>query len=99
MAKKKQHTRKKGLALGDMVPIALAFVLIGVMLGIGSYINAQIQTVGGFTAGTYPYSAIQNATLSLSTMAQWLQIIAVVIAAGIVIGVLVHSFMGRKEGI
>jgi uncharacterized membrane protein YoaT (DUF817 family) len=95
---KKKHTRK-GISLGEMVPIALAFVLIGVMLGIGSYINSQIQTVGGFAAGTYPYVAVQNATVALATMAQWLQIIAVVIAAGIVIGVLVHSFVGRKEGI
>jgi hypothetical protein len=111
----KTKTFRKGITLSEMAPITMAIVLIGVLLGIGSYINTTISGAipgTGWNAtlqtfnysqstgnGGYVASSIQNSTLALGTMAQWLQIIAVVIAAGIVIGVLVHSFVGRKEGI
>jgi hypothetical protein len=96
--------KKKGYEIHDLVGIGLAFVIIGVTLGIGAYINSSIITAANFNATAESSTwrsaaAINNATAGLSTLASWLPIIGVIIAAAIIIGVLVHGFMGRKEGI
>ena len=96
--KKKKHTRK-GIALGELVTIALMFVLIGVTLGIGAYINTQIGTTAGFTAGSASDTVIKNSTIGLANIGAWLPIIGIVIAAGVIIGVLVRSFSMNKGGV
>jgi len=73
----------------------MAFVLIGVMLAIGTYILSSISTTGGFVAESAQDYVIRNATAGLLTLGQWLPLVALVIAAGIVIAVLVGSFGGR----
>ena len=35
---------RKGIGIGDVVPIALAILFIGIILGIGSYINYGVGT-------------------------------------------------------
>ena len=86
---------KKGFAVGDLAGIAIVFVLLGVTLAIGAYVLDQINTAGGFTAGGASATAIGNATSGISQLAQWLPIIAIVIAAGVVIAVLVNAFSSR----
>lgn len=76
----------------ELASVGLMFVLLGVVLSIGAYINGQITTAGGFAAGTASRWAVDNATAGISSLAGWLPIIAVVIAAGAVIGILVASF-------
>ena len=90
----------KGVVFSQMSSIALLFVLVGVTLGIGAYVNSQIQTTAGWGVTTTEYLAVANATAGISKLSQWLPIIAVVIAAGIVIGVLVGAFaFGKGQGI
>ena len=89
---------KKGLSLGDLVTVTLSFVLIGVVGAIGTYINSQVNTTAGFAAGSAGALAISNATAGISTLMQWLPIIAIVLASGIVITVLVTAFAVRQGG-
>jgi hypothetical protein len=84
--------RSKGVSLMELASVGLAFVLLGVVLSIGAYINSSVNTAGGFVAGSASATAVGNATVGISTVASWLPIIAVVIAAGAVIGILVASF-------
>lgn len=86
---------KKGITFGQLSSVALIFVVTGVTLGIGAYINTEIITTGGFAAGSVANLTVENATQGIGVLAQWLPIIAVVIAAGVVIGVLVTAFAGR----
>jgi len=88
----------KGISLGELTGVALLFVLFGVTLGIGAYVNSQIQTTAGWGTTTTEYLAVNNATAGISRLSQWLPIIAIVIAAGVVISVLVTSFAVRREG-
>lgn len=82
--------------LGGLPGAAMAFVLVGVMLAIGAYILSEINTSAGFTAGSTETNVIGNASAGLLNLGTWLPLIALVIAAGIVIAVLVGSFgMGR----
>ena len=86
---------KKGISLQGLPGVAMAFVLIGVMLAIGAYILSSISTSAGFATDSAAANLISNATTGLGTLGSWLPLIALVIAAGIVIAVLVGSFGGR----
>lgn len=87
---------KKGLSLNQMAAFGFAFVLIGVVLGMGAYINSQIQTTAGWATTSLEYAAVQNSTRGLVQLSGWLPIIAVVAAAGIVLAILVAAFSGRR---
>lgn len=78
--------------LNDLAGVGLAFVLIGVVLAVGAYINTSIQTTAGWSTGSTASNAVGNATSGIGQLASWLPIIAIVIAAGAVITVLVGSF-------
>ena len=86
---------KKGLSLGDLYPAVLTIVLIGIILGIGLYILASVETNVGGTAST----AINTTITGLATFADWIAIIVVVLAAAVVLGVVLSSFGGRSTGI
>jgi len=90
---------KKGVTFSQLSTVALLFVLVGVTLGIGAYVNSQIQSTAGWGTTTTEYLAVSNATEGISKLSQWLPIIAIVIAAGVVIATLVGAFAFRRGGI
>lgn len=83
---------RKGLMFADLVRYGLLFVLIGIILGIGAYVNSQVQTTAGWATSSTEYQAVANATLGIANLSSWLPIIAVIIAAAIIIGLLVRAF-------
>jgi hypothetical protein len=100
---------KKGLGLNELVTVVLAFLLIGVVGAIGLYITNSINITAGFSypngstaVGGYALSfyAVTNATTGMATLLSWLPIIAIIVAAGVVISVLVSAFVFKgREGI
>ena len=78
---------KKGLTLGDMYPAVLTIVLVGIILGIGLYVLAQVEAniAGGSTE-------INTTITGLGGMASWIAVIVVVIAAAVVLGIVISSF-------
>lgn len=64
-----------------------------------NYIVAKIQTTAGWSTTSTEYLAVANATEGISKLAQWLPIIAIVIAAGVVIATLVGAFAFRRGGV
>jgi len=91
----KQRT-KKALSLGDMYPAVLAIVLIGIVLGIGLYVLAQIEPNLGGNADAS--TAVNTTITGLGDFADWIAVIVVVIAAAIVLGIVLGSF-GRSPGV
>ena len=90
---------RKGIAFSGLTTVAILFVLVGVTLGIGAYVNSQIQSTAGWGSTTTEYLAVSNATSGIAKLSQWLPIIAIVIAAGVVIAVLVGAFSFRRGGV
>jgi|TARA_Y100000310_G_scaffold152812_2_gene152269 type II secretory pathway component PulF len=88
------HKSKKGLTLGDLYPAVLAIVLIGIVLGIGLYVLAQVEA--NITGGS---TEINTTITGLGGLASWIGVIVVVIAAAIVLGVVVSSFGGGRRGV
>ena len=74
--------------ISDLAPIAIAFVFIAVVLGVGATVLSSVQA--GQTAGSYAYNASGNGLSSLDELSGWLPTIALVVAAAIVIGVLAY---------
>jgi type II secretory pathway component PulF len=86
--------RKKGLSLGDMYPAVLAIVLVGIVLGIGIYVLQQTES--NITGGS---TAINTTVTGLGTLASWIAVIVVVIAAAIVLGIVIGSFGKGSRGV
>ena len=82
----------KGVSLNEMSAYALAFAVVAVVLGVGATILSQIQTTQ--TENTVAYNATGYGITGVSTLADWLPIIAVIVAAAIVIGIIVMAFRG-----
>lgn len=85
---------KRGLGLNDLYPAVLAIVLIGIVLGIGLYVLAQVESkiTGGSTQ-------INTTITGLGGLASWIAVIVVVIAAAVVLGIVVGSFGGGRRGV
>lgn len=80
--------------LGELVPIGVTFVVVGIVLAFGLSILADVKA--DFTSQT---SAEANATQSAidgaGELASKLPLLGLVIAAAIIIGVLLKSFANR----
>lgn len=94
----KKNMGKKGLSLNDLPNIALVFVLIGVFFAIGLVILASLQanpTVDGNAEANAAVAATITALSEIPT--NWLLLIAVVVAAAIVIGIVV-MYLAKGTG-
>jgi len=86
---------KKGMTLGDIYPAVLSIVMIGIILGIGLYVLAEIEDQIDDTDAT---AAINSTITGLGDFAGWIAVIVVVIAASIVLGIVLSSF-GTRPGV
>ena len=99
MEKKKTKKRPKSLklqlGLGDLQNVAIIFVVLAVVLAVGSYILVTIGQQPGFnTANAVANETLQSGSAALHTFSTWLPILAIVIVAAIVIYILMGVFSG-----
>jgi len=87
---------KKGLTLGDIYPAVLTLVLIGIILGIGLYVLAEVDDQ---ITDTEASDAINDTITGLGDFAEWIAVIVVVIAAAIVLGIVLSSFGRGTPGV
>lgn len=85
----------QGLGLGDLTPVAILLVVVVVAVAIGAYILNTIGTT--FTANSAAANVTTKGTAALATFSNWFTIIAIVVVAAIVIGLLVRSFYGGGQ--
>lgn len=82
----------RGVSLGDIPGIALVLVVVGITAGLGVLVLANFKdSISDTTANT----TVDNAVSGISELASWLETIALVIAAVIIIG-LVLLFRGTR---
>jgi hypothetical protein len=75
---------------GDLVPIGVAFVVVGIVLAFGLSILSDVNT--DFVAGSAARNATDDAIEGAGELASKLPLLGLVIAAAIIIGVLLKSF-------
>jgi hypothetical protein len=75
----------------DLAPIAIAFVVIAIVLGVGADVLDTIQD--SQTENSTAYNASGNGLSGLEELSGWLPTLATVVAASVVIGVIALYFM------
>lgn len=82
--------------IGALYPTILALVLIGMLLGAGLLVLDKFSQAT--TAGSYARNGTEKALSALYDIPNtWLSVIIVVIVAGLVIGILVGAFGGKRK--
>ena len=93
---RKLFKEKKGaFSLGDLPDVALTFVLIGVFFAVGLVILASLQANTTVSSNTAANAAVAKTVTALSEIPNnWLLLIAVIVAAAIVIGIVISNLRG-----
>ena len=76
--------------VSTLAPLVITFGLVAIIISVGGSILSQVQTQQ--TTNSVAYNASTNGLTGITTMAQWLPTIAVVIAAAVVIGIIINHF-------
>lgn len=77
--------------IGDLLPIALAFVVTGVAIAYGLQVMGDIKT--SMTANSYEANATTDAITGVAKIPQKLPLLATVVVAAVVLGVVIR-FLG-----
>lgn len=90
-----QKLKKKGFNMNALLPIALVFVVTGIAVAFGLNILSDVKS--DFTSGTTEYNATSQTVDAVAKFPAKLGILATVVIAAILIGVLVRYLggMGR----
>lgn len=78
------------MSLNEFGGLALSFVLVAIIVSIGATILTQTRSTQ--SANAYDYNITTSGLSGMDTMGDWLPTIAVIVAAAVVIGVIVHYF-------
>lgn len=77
----------------DMLPIGLTFVVLGIGLAYGLNVMGDVKT--DMTANSAEYNATGDAIEGVAKLPEKLPLIATVVVAAIIIGILVRYLMVR----
>ena len=77
--------------IGDMLPIGLTLVVLGIGLSYGLNVMEDVQS--DMTSGTTSYNATTDAIAGVAKLPEKMGLIATVIVAAIIIGILVRYLM------
>lgn len=93
----KQIENKTGQAGGvwALVGVGVAFVVVAIVLAFGQSILADIK--GDFTADTLEYNSTVSGQEAVSKMSSKLPLVATIIIAVIIIGLLIAGFMRGQQ--
>jgi uncharacterized membrane protein len=91
---------KKGIALNELPNVALVFLLIGVFFAVSLVILASLQSNATIVGSNSAQTAVNNTITAVSEIPNnWLLLVAIVVAAALVIGIVVANLgggMGRR---
>ena len=88
--------RGKNMNLMNLVIAGIMFVVLGFSLSIGQNILTQLQATQ--TANSYAYNSTTYAQQGVNTLSYWMPIIALAMAAGFVISILIAYLLGAVVG-
>lgn len=84
---------KKGYQIGDILPLAITFVVIAVAIALGADVLDDIQATQ--TSGSVAYNTSGYGLTSLNTFGKWLPTLALVIVIAVIIGILI-VYLARR---
>ncbi len=98
---KEDSLQKRRLAVGmdELLPAVVLFVLIAIVGSVGALILQNFQSSSSITANSIAYNATVYGLKGVNTIMSYLPLIALVIVAAILIGIVLVAFAfgGRRE--
>jgi len=84
---------------GDLIGYAVILVVATLIISFGAYILSSVQTqqapvAGGANNGSTAYNITGRGLTGLGTFGTFLPIVAIVLVAGVLIGILISVFAG-----
>jgi len=89
----KMFKTKKGYTVSDLLPLAVAFVVVAIAISMGAEVLGEIQS--GQTANSYERNATTDGLDALNELSSWLPTIALIVAAAVIIGIIV-VYLARR---
>ena len=83
----------KGYQVGDLLPLAIVFVVVAVAISLGADVLDDIQATQ--TTNSVAYNATGYGLTSMNTFAKWLPTIALVVVIAVIIGILIVYLANR----
>ena len=91
--------RRLAAGLQDLLPAVVAFVLIAIVGSVGALILQGFSTSSSVTVNSIAYNATQYGLKGINTFMSYLPLIALVIVAAILIGIVLVAFaFGGNRG-
>ena len=87
--------KKPEYQIGELLPIAITFIVIAVAVAYGAQVLASIQAT--FTASTLAYNITGFGLSSLNNLASQLPTLATIVVAAVIIGVIVFYFYQKMR--
>jgi len=91
-----QKINKKGVSLGALPGVVILLVVVAIMLSVGSNITENVRD--SFSANGYAYNASNQGLEGMEQLASWQDTIGLVVAAGVIIGIVLGVFAFRSKG-
>ena len=89
----KMLRKKNGYTVSDLLPLAVAFVVVTIAISLGADVVGTIRA--GQSANSYERNASTQGLEALDELAGWLPTIALVVAAAVIIGIIV-VYLARR---
>lgn len=84
----KSKMDKKGLVrIGEVPGVVILLITIGIFLAVGAIILTEVQSTDVVTTGDDAYNATDDALSGLDTLSSFQTVIAVVVAAAVILGI------------
>ena len=80
------------MELTHLSTLGVVFVVIAITLSMGAYILDQISSTGNFETGSVAYNSTVKGGEAIQTIVNFLPIVALVVVAAVVIGIVASSF-------
>lgn len=88
-----------GMSMSDLPNVALVFLLIGVFFAVALVILASLQANTTVSSNVAANAAVADTITAVSEIpSNWLLLIAVIVAAAIVIGIVISNLGGATSG-
>ena len=91
-----KFNHKKGVTVQNLGALALAVVVVAIIVSMGGEILSQLQETQ--TSGTYAYNVTGKGLEGMETFGNWIPLIALIVVAAVVIGIIVRYLGGAAGG-
>lgn len=77
-----------------MTGLAVLLVVVTISVAMGSLVLSEVQDTDSITTDSAAYNTTQEGVSALDTLAGFLPVVAIVVIAAIIIGIVANSFAG-----